>query len=74
MTLASISPFIVLHADRSALLDAKNEVLYLALWRLLSRFELPLSECLKLLAGTNKRLADLSQLAHQLSDKTRKND
>ena len=25
-------------------------------------------------AGADKRLADLSQLAHQLSDKTRKND
>ena len=25
-------------------------------------------------ADANKRLADLSQLAHQLSDKTRKND
>jgi hypothetical protein len=56
MSLASISPFIVLHADRSALLDAKNEVLYLALWRLISRFELPLSECLRLLASTAIRL------------------
>lgn len=56
MSITSISPFIVLHADRSALLDAKNEVLYLALWRLLSRFELPLAEGLKLLAGTGIRI------------------
>lgn len=50
MSVTSISPFIVLHADRSALLDVKTRVLYLTLSRLLGRFELQLPEALSALA------------------------
>jgi hypothetical protein len=49
MSVTSISPFIVLHADRSALLDIKNRVLYLTLSRLLGRFEVQLPEALRAL-------------------------
>lgn len=56
MPITSISPFIALHADRSALLDVTARVLLLTVSRLTSRFEIDLPEVLRLLAGTDIRI------------------
>ncbi len=56
MSITSISPFIALHADRSALLDVTARVLLLTVSRLTSRFEIDLPEVLRLLAGTDIRI------------------
>jgi hypothetical protein len=53
MPITSISPFIVLHADRSALLDVRARVLLLTVSRLTSRFEIDLPAVLRLLTGTD---------------------
>lgn len=56
MPITSISPLIALHADRSALLDVRERILWLTVSRLTSCFEIDLPEVLRLLAGTNIRI------------------
>lgn len=56
MPVTSISPFIALHADRSALLDVKEHVLFLTLARILSRFDVELPMALRLLSGSDIRI------------------
>ena len=53
MSISTITPFIALDAERSALLDAKEHVLYLSFERILSRFDFELSAVLNHVIGSD---------------------